>query len=98
VILFFYQQNRIFEKRPKNSYMYKMGLQSLRGMGMLLDNIVELSSTRVLSGGLLIFFCGIHLWLFYTDTYSNWLLVIGIVLGGVLIIWKVRDRMKKKNH
>jgi hypothetical protein len=88
----------IFEKRPKNSYIYEMGFHSLRGMGMLLDNIVELSSTRVLSGGLLIFFCGIHLWLFDTDIYSNWLLVIGIVLGGVLIIWKVRDRIKKKNH
>ncbi|MFB0903429.1 MAG: hypothetical protein QMB11_03525 [Nonlabens sp.] len=74
-----------------------MGFHSLRGMGMLLDNIVELSSTRVLCGGLLIFFCGIHLWLFDTDIYSNWLLVIGIVLGGVLIIWKVRDRIKKRN-
>jgi len=50
--------------------MYTMGLQNLGGMGMLLDNLIEVSRTRVLCGGLLIFFSGIHLWLFDTDFFS----------------------------
>jgi hypothetical protein len=58
---------------------------------MFLDNLIEVYSNRALCGGLLILFCGIHIWLFDTDFLSILLLTIGIVLGSILVIGNVRD-------
>ncbi|QJP35232.1 hypothetical protein F0365_12950 [Nonlabens sp. Ci31] len=75
-----------------------MSYLSTKAFGMLLDRFIEISSIRVMCGSLLILFSGITFWIFENVLYINTLLILGILIGVALIIWKVLDHLKRKNE
>ncbi|PPK95586.1 hypothetical protein LY01_01177 [Nonlabens xylanidelens] len=68
-----------------------------QGFGILLDRFIEFSSVRGLVGGSLLFFCAVTLWIFENELLIHILLILGIILGISLILWKVLEKSKDKD-
>ncbi|WP_405377866.1 hypothetical protein [Nonlabens sp. Asnod3-A02] len=68
-----------------------------QGFGILLDRFIEFSSVRGLVGRSLLFFCAVTLWIFENELLIHILLILGIILGISLILWKVLEKSKDKD-
>ena len=50
-------------------------------------------SIRIMVGGILIFTCGLHLWLFDSNGWLFWIMIFGLALGISLIIWRLLSKI-----
>lgn len=62
----------------------------LKGMGVLLDRFIEVSSIRIISGLILIILSSLSLWIMEDiESIYGLISITTIILGIALIVWKI---------